>query len=136
MKIIASRPPNYEKILEKFPMASNQYVLFAYGDTLYIPSGKTPSESLMNHEEVHGKRQKEIGVEVWWDQYLSDPDFMYYEELLAHRAEYQTFVFGQYSRVERRYWLKQIAKRLSSQLYGKAVTFEQAKKDILDETTT
>lgn len=132
-EIVADRPPNFEKILAVFPMAAKPTVLFCYGRVLYNPSGGPVSDALMVHEGVHSERQIKMGVEDWWDRYLVDGQFRYEEELLAHRAEYRAAIekpeFA--SRKWRRAQLKVIAKRLSSPLYGRIVSEEQAREAIL-----
>jgi len=45
---------------------------------------------MIAHEEVHIHRQAGVGAQCWWDKYISDPEFRYYEELLAHAAEFKT----------------------------------------------
>lgn len=88
MEVKVERPPNFERILEVFPRAREFGVIFAYGDTIYNPSGVGIPTPLRVHEEVHGKRQRGAGVDAWWDAYLTDPAFRFTEELKAHVAEY------------------------------------------------
>lgn len=135
MKIInGQRPPNFDKIHAVFPLASKPGVIFAYDGAIYNPSGGDLPEQLLVHESVHLKRQvdHEGGADGWWDDYLNNVNFRYFEELLAHRAEYDEAIKNATNRQQRRSALKPIAKRLSSALYGRAVTTEQAKKDILN----
>ena len=130
MKIVQERPPNFDAILKVFPNAANPGVIFAYGDIIYSPDRADLPPALISHEAVHGARQLEFGVELWWDAYLVDLGFRYQEELLAHRAEYEHLCLLSPSRNDRRFALKQVAKRLASPLYGKMVTLERAMKDI------
>lgn len=97
--IITQRPPNFELILKAFPNADKPGVIFAYGEHIYNPSGGNIPVALMHHEAVHQNRQQDLGPasdltsvngpEKWWAQYLTDPEFRYREELLAHVAEYK-----------------------------------------------
>jgi len=128
--VYGQRPPNFDAILSVFPMAAKPGVVFAYGDKIYVPSGKALSPELIDHENIHCARQLEIGVELWWDKYLSDVNFRYFEELLAHRAEYQCMIARAPNRTARRLALKVVAQKLSSRLYGGMVTMDQAKKAI------
>lgn len=124
------RPPNYEAILAVFPGASGPGVVFAYGYSIYV-TGRIPLQpAILAHELVHCERQIRMGVENWWSNYLVDKSFRYDEELLAHRAEYQALVENVPTRQQRRRILADIAKKLSAPLYGRMVTFEQAKKDL------
>lgn len=135
-QIVRHRPPNFEKVAAVFPLAHKDTVIFAYGDTIYNPSGQELLPSLMAHELVHCNRQIAMGVEKWWDKYLIDGDFRYQEELLAHIAEYKNVSNDiQINRNQRRSMLKQIVKRLSGPLYGRAVSTSQAKKDIKNGLT-
>lgn len=124
------RPPNFAEILSVFPMASNREVIFAYGQKIYNPSGKELPPALYAHERVHCTRQIEMGVEEWWKRYLTDGEFRYEEELLAHQAEWLHMVENAPSRQMRRSALKRVAQRLSGPLYGRTVTMKQAMKDI------
>jgi hypothetical protein len=86
--IIIGIPPNFEQIRASFPDAEKPGVMFAY-DNIYNPSGSVIPSALLAHEEVHILRQAGVGAQCWWDKYINDPEFRYYEELLAHVAEFQ-----------------------------------------------
>lgn len=133
MIIKQARPPNFDAIVAVFPMAANRGVVFCYGDTIYAPHSQTLPEAIVAHERVHSERQAILGLELWWDKYLSDAKFRYYEELLAHKAEYEFIADGK-PRNQRRRALIEIAKKLSSPLYGWRITAEKAKADILKGT--
>lgn len=107
--IHGQRPPNYEAIQKVFPMASGLGVIFAYGDKIYTLSRLELPAHLLAHEEVHCTRQLRIGTEAWWDRYLTDIDFVRYEEILAHRAEYEALA-RHGSRQQRRRALIDVAK--------------------------
>ena len=126
--IYNERPPNFDKILAVFPLAASPGVIFAYGDKIYVPSGKEIPPEILSHERVHCERQLNIGVEAWWDQYLADPRFRYEEELLAHKVEY-SFLRGLYpGQARKQAILSHVARKLSARLYGGMVTMEQAKR--------
>lgn len=128
MQIIRNYPPNFRKIAEAFPQARKPGVIFSYGDKIYAPTTNKISEHLIVHEQVHGKRQLQVGVEYWWHMYITNRAFRYNEELLAHRAEFRSLVGSGMPEAQA---LKNTATRLSSKLYGGLGGFEQAKKDIL-----
>lgn len=130
MKQVTGYPPNFSLIREAFPRSINPGVIFSYGDTIYVPSGNKVPPDLIAHEEVHGKRQVNMGINEWWNSYIYNIKFRYHEELLAHRAEYKYFVDRGLNRAQRRSALVRIARRLSSALYGFTISFEQAKKDL------
>jgi hypothetical protein len=87
--IIVDRPPNFEQIQATFPKASDSGVLFAYDNTIYNPSGIVVPPALIAHEEIHLHRQRNVGPYIWWERYLSDSEYRYNEELLAHVAEFK-----------------------------------------------
>ena len=132
MQIVKNFPPNHVQICDAIPAARRPGVVFAYGDTIYVPNGKDISHHLKVHEAVHGIRQKEIGVEFWWDKYLNDMRFRYHEELMAHRAEYLSMICGQANRNQRRAALKTVAQRLASPLYNCGGGWKKAADDILE----
>lgn len=126
------RPPNYRAILEVFPGASRPGVIFAYDDTIYVPSGSDLPPSLIEHEKIHLFRQRKSGPDMWWHLYLTNPSFMYNEEVLAHAAEYKFIAANAPSRQVRRSSLKMVSKRLSGGLYGAGITRTKAEADILN----
>lgn len=128
--VYGQRPPNFEAIAHRFPSAWRESVVFAYGEQIFVPSGKPMAPQFVIHEKIHCARQQEMGVEAWWQQYLDDDQFMYDEELLAHAGEYR-YICMNAARKARRAYLQIIAKRLSSPLYGRPVSKAKAERDIL-----
>lgn len=135
MQVIKGFPPNFKDIVRVFPQARGQSTIFAYGDKIYIPGGAPLTPSLRAHEEAHGERQREIGVEAWWAQYLIDSQFRFDEELIGHRAEWKAFCRGvpMPSATHQRQMMKTIASRLSGQLYDGVTTYDEAERLIRDE---
>ena len=135
VSVITGRPPNFEAIAEVFPGAHADYVIFAYGDAIYTPNGQELPPELMAHELVHCRRQQAMGVEAWWDKYLTDGDFRYEEELLAHIAEFKS-IMSKYNyqdhaiaRVRERA-LDHVAKKLAAPLYNGMVPVHKARAAI------
>lgn len=122
-------PPNFDFIRAHFPMAGKRTV-FAMGDKIYVPSGIKLSPAIYAHELVHCDRQLKLGVETWWQKYVEDVNFRYWEELLAHRTEYRKLIENNPGRPMRRAHLAETAKKLSHKLYGPMITFDKAKKAI------
>lgn len=132
--IITQRPPNFEQILKAFPNAVNPEVIFAYDGNIYSPSGKTIPPALLAHEEVHLNRQVMHGANGWWEHYITDHDFRYNEELLAHVAELKMQLVSK----DRNYGaalLMRTAMRLIAPLYNYVPprNLQQAMKDIRRE---
>lgn len=130
LREINDRPPNFEAIAAVFPGAHGEGVIFAYGNAIYNPNNTEIPPYLWAHERVHCERQLDIGVEVWWDRYLTDGQFRYHEELLAHRAEWKSMKDNIHHRHHRRKMLKLLAERLAHPLYGRMVSKEKALRDI------
>jgi hypothetical protein len=124
MKIVKDFPPNFADIEKTFDLEGLQPV-FAYGDTLYNPGGFDIPDDLMAHEETHERQQKELGPQAWWDRYLGDREFRLMQEAEAYRNQY-LFVKGKYSRQVRRKLLQDMAKNLSSKLYGNIISKKEA----------
>lgn len=136
MKILPTKPPNYDKIVAAMPEAAEVGVIFCYGDTIYNPSGGTIPPWIEAHEEIHSARQglSVEEVEAWWDKYLADKQFRFDEELPAHKAEYTAFCGLVKDRERRDRMLRRIALRLASPLYGRLLPYMQAVK-VLKEVT-
>lgn len=129
LKIVAARPPNYDEIVAAFPQAARMPgVIFAYGFTIYNPSGNPLSPSLVAHEHAHAERQQAVGgPDTWWRYYIADKQFCFDEEVIAHRAEWRHFSATGAGRNARRAYLSQVALRLASPLYGKMISASKAK---------
>ena len=130
MKVVRDRPPNFDRIATVFPVHKYPGAIYAYGDTIYNPSGNSLSAALHAHEEVHSERQGG-DPEAWWERYLVEPAFRLAEEIPAHRAEWEAFCKMGFGRGERRRYLAIIAGRLASPLYGHLTTFARAREIIL-----
>jgi hypothetical protein len=131
LEVVDGRPPNYVEIVAVFPGAALPGVIFAYGDRIYAPGGRTPSPALQAHEQVHCERQG-ARPEHWWGLYLTDPAFRLEEELLAHRAEYRAYCARHVNRVKQAQALADIAAKLSAPLYGGLISPEDARRAILE----
>ena len=81
------RPPNFDEIVKVFPKAADKGVLFAYGEDIFNPSNVSIPTWIAAHEYKHCARQFLSSPEAWWQQYLTDQEFRYREELIAHNAE-------------------------------------------------
>lgn len=128
MKIIRAYPPNFAQIAAAFPVKGRNGILYAYGQTLYNPSGIAVTPWLLAHETVHGNRQT-VPL-VWWDYYINFPDFRFTEELLAHRAEYYRYA-ELHTEDDTEMYLTLISQRLASRLYGNMVSEQEARDAIV-----
>jgi hypothetical protein len=126
------KPPNYKDIVKAFPAVKlRRGVIFTFGLNIYNPDRIVLTRSLRAHETVHSRRQGvEDGPGKWWDQYLTDKVFRLREELLAHQVEYMIEADGAGRQIRRRA-LAVIAARLSGPIYGRMVSLDEAKRQIL-----
>jgi hypothetical protein len=127
MNVLNERPPVYDRAAEVFPLKGDE--IFAYGDTIYNPSGGYLPEWTIAHEKVH-QTQQGLDPAAWWDRYLVDEEFRLDQELEAHRVEYLTYCKITKDRELRAKALRAMAKRLSGPMYGKLMTYVQAQKRI------
>jgi len=127
MNIVKDYPPNINEIKKKFELREN--VVFTYGDILYNPSGAEIPPELERHEETHA-RQQGNNPRAWWDKYLVDSKFRLQQEVEAYRSQYlalknitkdRNFIFK---------YAVELAKDLSSSLYGNIVGFNKAYESI------
>lgn len=120
MKIVKDWPPNITDIREKFDV--HKEVLFAYGDTIFSPSGKKIPDFLIAHEEVHQRQQKAYGgPEEWWRRYLRDTRFMLSQEVEAYHEQYKFYCAREKDPSLRGKMLLQCAAALSSPVYGSSI---------------
>ena len=132
MQIVVARPPNFDEIVAAFPIATKPGVLFAWGDTIYNPSGVVIPPQLVAHEGVHAKQHAAVGSPAyWWRQYITFVEFRAEQELAAHREEFKVYCQRVKDRNQQAKALHMIASRLSGPLYGGAMSFADARRQIV-----
>lgn len=131
-------PPNYGRILAVFPQAARPGVIFAYAGTIHNPSRVKLPKELLAHEVVHFDQQAHYdagmraGAAAWWDRYLEDVEWRYQQELAAHIAEAAQFNRRHAQGNARIAYRRQVARKLSGDLYGGLRTFDQALNDLTE----
>lgn len=134
MKIINTLPPTalYQVIVDKWPeVGQTPYVVFAYGDIIYNPSGRHMERFMLEHEMVHSRQQAEHGgPQMWWQRYIEDDAFRFEQELEAYRREYVVFCEMYKDKNERNNFLRFQALMLSSPMYGNLTTMRDAMTQI------
>jgi hypothetical protein len=132
MQTVIAYPPNFEAIVAAFPNATQRGVLFAYGSRIFNPSGVDIPPQFLAHESVHEQQHSDIGgPEGWWDRYIDDVEFRASQEVPAHAREYRVYCDIERDRNRRAKALHAIAVRLSGPLYGKVMTFGEARSKLL-----
>lgn len=121
MNVVVGWPPNRAAI-ERAIGAAPEHAVYAWGDTIYSPSGDDLADHLVEHERTHSRQQAEIGgPETWWQRYLTDRDFRLDQEVEAYRAQ---LAFVQSA--HRKRLLLKLAGDLSGPLYGRLISFGEA----------
>lgn len=123
MKIVVGKPPVWDRADKAFDLTGDE--IFAWGNTIYNPSGNWLPPWLIEHEKVHRAQQGE-DVEGWWDVYLTDPQFRLEQEMEAHQVEYKAYCKRFKSRDQRVLYLDMIAGRLASPMYGNVISKQEA----------
>lgn len=131
MKVRLEFPPNIDEIrawyqVEGLNANMLNFALFAYGDTIYHPSGGPIEPALRAHEEVHSQQQGN-NAEDWWYRYLREDKFRLEQEFEAHLIELHHRQAVAINRHQRRAIFDGMTKRLSAPLYGNMITTRGAK---------
>lgn len=134
MKIVFTYPPNFELLSKTFGIPRETNIVFTYGNTLYIPSGKAPDRPLLRHEETHTKQQSAVGgPDAWWDRYIKDIEFRLNQELEAYQVQYAAMF--ELPHRNRRAYLNAISQDLGGHMYGNLITPEKARELITGKPT-
>lgn len=128
MLIKAGFPPNYQDI--KMILVPGARTVFTYGKTMYIQDNppENITEELIAHEETHSRQQK--NPREWWERYLVDTKFRLEQEIEAYHNQYVHFK-------DRHKWnkvdvlLNEIARDLSSPMYGGIISYDDARERII-----
>lgn len=126
MKIVKAFPPNFPELKRVFKLRGRPGIVYSYGDTIYAPSGTNLPSWIIAHEGAHGARQRAIGVEKWWWEYVYSVPFRLGEEIIGHRAELRKY--KEY--FSRDNMAATIAGKLSGSLYGNIISYNDALKEI------
>lgn len=118
LKLKFDKPPIWDNACALFEININT-VLFTYGDTIYIPGGRMPTEDLIEHERTHMKQQNynDKDAALWWGKYLRDPQFRMEQEVEAYAQQYKHLCKGIKGREQRFRVRRTLGQQLSSPLY-------------------
>lgn len=129
MKEIYEYPPNIDAIRAVLDIPPNG-VVFTYGDILFNPDRGYIDGSLWAHEETHARQQMQIGVENWWEEYLTNDDFRLKQELEAYQNQYKHYCSITPNREKRIVFLVRLARDLASPMYGSTISIKEAMEQI------
>lgn len=115
--------PYIEQYRERFPI--NADTVFVYIDTIYTNIDELPYDVFF-HELKHLEQQEEYGPLNWLNFYWKSPKFRLDQELEAYRYQLDKVKELTNDRQEHFNILTECARNLSSELYGKLCTYQQA----------
>ncbi len=134
LNFVVDYPPNIEEIYKVFGKENieGQPVIFAYGDTIFNPTGANISDDVRAHEYVHLRQHGHTreGAALWWAKYLSDPDFRRSQEIEAYQAQYQYYCRSYKDKNSRARFLERKSEEFSSALYGNIISLRDARYEI------
>ena len=131
MSVVKNYPPNFTIISRTFNIRGKA-VVFTYGQTIYNPQGGAIADHLEVHESVHGRQQGD-DPKSWWDRYLREPKFRLEQEVEAYAYQYAFVKHQEWGDKTEQNFLQAIASDLSSPIYGKVVTYQDAEDMIKKE---
>lgn len=126
IRVVYTEPPKrvYDECVRRFGASFDDGTVFTHGDTIHT---KYPiSDDLFVHESTHAKQQSLYGIIDWWDRYFIDDKFRLEQELEAYRAQYKFMASREKDRNALHKFLHRISTDLSSDLYGKCITYQEA----------
>ncbi len=125
MKVIAEKPPIYDRIARVFGDLWDQGVVITYGDDCYTKSGGI-SPDLHAHEEVHVRQQRAMGKDEWWNRYFVDTKFRLEQELEAYKVQAAYIRQWVGNRRKRDMKLDQICRDMA-EMYNGMITYQEAR---------
>lgn len=145
MQIVRAYPPNIDQIRKYLPI--HDKVIYTFGDKIFNPKGLRIDPALYKHEEVHFNQQMRYGnnsfwqnftlpkyrIGKWWTRYLKDYAFRLSQEIPAYQTQLREYKKILKDRNDQAKIALMLAKDLSSPLYGKLISTEQALKAIRAE---
>lgn len=132
MQVVRNYPPNFTEISKTFNIRGRA-VVFTYGQTIYNPHGGAIADHLEVHESVHGRQQGD-DPKAWWYRYLREPKFRIEQEVEAYAYQYAFVRDQEWGDETLQVFLEAISSDLSSPIYGKVVTFQEAEQMIKKES--
>ena len=138
-KVEIEFPPNYKELCEVFDIKDSKTIVFTWGDTLYNPFNIPISQDLLVHEQTHTRQQQSLikdyetlqkGARLWYNKYIKDKDFRLDQEIAAYRNQYKFFTEVVKDRNKQAKFLWEIARHLSSEMYGNIIEHSEAMQKI------
>ncbi len=119
-------PKIFPELQARFGVKWEDGIIIAYEGKIH--SKEVPEAQKWIHEEVHLKRQAEIGNEIWWKSFIESDQFRLEEEVLAYRAEVSFLKKNIKNREVIFHMTRELALALSSDIYGNIISPQDALK--------
>ena len=128
--IINDYPPNID-LIRISDLNPPDDAIYPYGKDIYSPVKKEKdiSPDILYHEQIHQEQQGD-NPDIWWTQYLTDREFRLEMEIHAYGSQYQFAKTHVKDRKLLRWALENMASALSSEAYGKLLTYGEAESKI------
>lgn len=119
--IIHNKPPIYERLSKQFGVEWDNGVIITYYPHIYYKYELSKFKII--HEEVHLRQQSSFkgGIDAWWDEYCSNPQFRLKQELEAYGAEVKYIRKKIKNIPEREKYMQHIADSLGGSMYGNII---------------
>lgn len=124
--LIKQKPKIYDRLKQQFDIDWDVGIIIAYYPDIYCKFDL--DELKICHEETHLRQQEAYGVEAWWERYLDDVRFRLLQEVEAYKNEANLARKYIRDRNKLARYIDQIAKDLSSSIYGNIVSYGEAMK--------
>lgn len=121
-------PPNIKDIEKVFNLKDKKPI-FAWNPIIYAPYGGDIDEPLRVHELTHFNQQGDY-PELWWKYYIEDPKFRLEAEIEAYHNQYQALKKIVKDKNKQALYLRMICLDLSSEMYDKICTYDEAVKAV------
>lgn len=121
-------PTIYQRLHEAFGVEWDNNLLITIGDTIYTKDSSILERrpDLLAHEKVHEIQQRKIGIDSWWNEYLSDPQFRLKQEIEAYYG--QALFVKERIKDRNKRWplLDEMCRNVSSPMYGSLISYKEA----------
>jgi len=116
--------PYITEYRQNFPITDD--TIFVFKDKIFSNLKEIPYDVVI-HERTHLDQQFKIGAKKWIELYITDKEFRLKQELEAYREQLKE-VRKTGDREEYAHILVECCRNISSPLYGKMITFQEALK--------
>lgn len=133
MQVSTQNPPFWDRIRAAFEL-DGMDVVFTHGNVIYNPNNLDITTDLLRHEETHAAQQEHNSTvaTLWWERYLSDPDFRLQAETEAYGEQYKFLCAQHKDKNTQARYLYALSAHLSGPMYGNIIGQEAAMRRILD----